>query len=188
MENELFEFGVKRAIHELLIELGEDPKREGLVDTPQRVARFWNEFLRYDPGNIQTSFENDKVDQMVVVEGIPFFSLCEHHLMPFWGKISIGYIADGTILGLSKMPRIVQKYAHKLQVQERLCNQIAKEMSNLLGHENVAVVGTAIHTCMVMRGIKSDGIMKTSVMLGVFREEPETRQEFFELLKSRGIG
>ncbi len=174
---------IKQSTKTLLCAIGEDPNREGLIDTPNRVARFWEEFIDYDPGNIKTSFVHNGLDQMVVVGDIPFFSLCEHHLLPFWGTLSIAYIANDKVLGLSKLPRIVQKYAHKLQLQEQLCNQIALELCTLLGHKNVAVVGTATHTCMVMRGIKSDGIMKTSVMWGMFRSEVETRAEFFTLLQ-----
>lgn len=167
----------------LLRAIGEDPHREGLKDTPGRVARFWEEFTVYDPGDIQTSFSHNGLDQMIVVGDIPFVSLCEHHLLPFWGTLSIAYIANDRVLGLSKLPRIVQKYAHRLQLQEQLCSQVARELCELLGHENVAVVGTATHTCMMMRGIKSDGVMKTSVMWGMFRTEGETRAEFFTLLQ-----
>jgi GTP cyclohydrolase I len=175
---------IAACVYDILEMIGENPKREGLTDTPDRVARFWKEFMEYDPGNIDTTFTvENSIDQMVVVGDIPFFSMCEHHLLPFWGKISVGYIARSKVVGLSKIPRIIQKHAHKLQLQEQLCQQVATELSELLGHNDVAIIGTAIHSCMVMRGIRSDGVMKTSVMWGAFRNEPETRSEFFTLLK-----
>lgn len=180
---EIQETVIEAATMQLLIAIGEDPTREGLKDTPGRVARFWDEFINYDPGNIDTQFAHNGFDQIVLVKDIPFYSLCEHHLLPFWGKISVAYITSGKVIGLSKIPRIVQKYAHGLQLQEQLCQQIADELVELLLHDNVAVIGSAIHTCMVMRGIKSDGVMKTSVMWGKFREEPETRSELFALLR-----
>jgi len=169
-------------IEALLIEIGEDPKRDGLIDTPKRVAKYWKEFIEYEPGKIETTFESVNADQMVIVKGIKVWSLCEHHLMPFNSEISIGYITSDKVLGLSKFARIAHKHAHKLQLQEKLVQDIADEIQTLVGTEDVAVFGKGEHLCMVSRGIKTDGSMITSVMQGVFRDEPETRMEFLNLI------
>ena len=169
-------------IEALLIEIGEDPKRDGLIDTPKRVAKYWKEFIEYEPGKIETTFESVNADQMVIVKGIKVWSLCEHHLMPFNSEISIGYITSDKVLGLSKFARIAHKHAHKLQLQEKLVKDIADEIQTLVGTEDVAVFGKGEHLCMVSRGIKTDGSMITSVMQGGFRDEPETRMEFLNLI------
>lgn len=168
------------AIRDLLYAIGEDPDRPGLVDTPRRSANFWSELIDYDPGNTETTFESVTVDQMVVVSGIRVWSLCEHHLLPFWCDISIGYIARERVLGLSKFARIAHQYAHGLQIQERLVHQIAGEVKRIANTEDVAVRASGVHLCMVMRGIKTEGVMTSSVLYGSFRHDP-TRHEFLEI-------
>src|SRR6266568_6742040 len=167
---------------ELLVALGEDPDREGLRDTPRRWADAWREFIEYDPGTLDTVFDSASVDQMVTVSGIRISSLCEHHLMPFTCEVAIGYIAEGKVLGLSKFARIAHKFAHRLQLQEQLGQQIADEISRITGTEDVAVVIKGEHTCMSVRGIRTPGLMTTSVTRGVFRAEFETRMEFLRLI------
>ena len=174
---------VEQIIVELLTEIGEDPKREGLLETPKRVAKFWNEFINYEPGKIETTFEAVKADQMVIVKNIKVWSLCEHHLMPFSSTVSIGYITRKKVLGLSKFARIAHKHAHGLQLQEKLVQDIADELGSLVDTKDIAVFAEGTHLCMVARGIKTDGQMITSVMQGAFRKEPETRQEFLSLVK-----
>jgi GTP cyclohydrolase I len=173
---------IQAAIDLLLKSIGEDPTREGLVDTPARVASFWKEFIDYDPGNIDVTFESVQVDQMVAVTGIRVWSLCEHHLLPFWCDLSIGYLTTGSVIGLSKMARIAHKHAHKLQIQERMVDQIAKELQELVS-DDVAVIGKGFHMCMAMRGIKTPATMVTSAMRGRFLTKPEVRAEFMELIK-----
>jgi len=166
----------------LLLAIGEDPTREGLRMTPNRFARWWKEFIDYDPGTIETTFafESFRTDQMVVCAGIPVFSLCEHHLLPFRCEISMAYIASEHVLGLSKFARIAHKYSHRLQVQERLVHQIADEITAITDARDVAVLARGEHLCMQMRGIKSDGLMSTSVMRGLFRST-DAREEFLTL-------
>jgi GTP cyclohydrolase I len=167
---------------ELLLAIGEDPEREGLLETPRRWADSWREFIEYDPGKTDTVFESSTADQMVTVSGMRVSSLCEHHLLPFWCDVAIGYIADGKVLGLSKFARIAHQFAHQLQLQERLGQQIADEVSRITGTENVAVVLKGEHLCMTTRGIRTPGTMTSSVMRGVFRDEYETRMEFLRLI------
>jgi GTP cyclohydrolase I len=169
-------------IEELLVQLGQ-PCREGLAETPQRVARFWKEFLEYDPGRIDVTFESTSVDQMIVVKGIRVYSLCEHHLLPITCDIDIGYISGPRVLGLSKLARIAHKHAHKLQLQERLTQEIANEVSATASTLDVAVVVTGVHMCMQMRGIKTPGKMITSEMRGRFKGPTHTRAEFLQLIK-----
>ena len=168
---------------ELLIALGEDPDREGLVDTPRRWADSWREFIEYDPGTIETTFSSKDSGQMVCVSGLRVSSLCEHHLLPFWCDVSIGYIPDKKILGLSKFARIAHKFAHQLQLQEQLGQQIADEISRITGTENVAVLLKGEHLCMTVRGIRTPGIMTSSVMRGVFRTKSEMRLEFLRMIE-----
>lgn len=167
---------------ELLLAIGEDPDREGLLETPRRWADSWREFIEYDPGTTDTVFATSSADQMVTVSGMRVSSLCEHHLLPFWCDVAIGYIADGKVLGLSKFARIAHQFAHQLQLQERLGQQIADEVSRITGTENVAVVLKGEHLCMTTRGIRTPGTMSSSVMRGVFRDEYETRMEFLRLI------
>ncbi len=169
------------AVRDLLQALGEDPDREGLQDTPRRVAAMWQEFIDYDPGRLDTAFAAQRTDQMVVVSGMRVWSMCEHHLLPFWCDVSIGYLARAKVLGLSKMGRIAHKHAHQLQLQERLVDGIATELQEVLGHEDVAVVATGEHLCMTMRGIATPHRMTSSSIHGAFREVA-ARAEFFSLV------
>lgn len=166
----------------LLEAIGEDPNRDGLLDTPQRYAKWWKEFIDYDAGKIETSFTLENNDEVVAVVGMKVWSLCEHHLLPFSATISVGYIPNEKVLGLSKFARIAHKHAHKPQVQERMVQEIADEIERVCGTSDIAVVADGEHSCMVMRGIKTQGNMRTSVMRGAFRAEPETRAEFLNLV------
>ena len=172
----------------LLEELGEDTTREGLVDTPRRVAdslRYLTEGYDLDPATIvgDALFSED-YDDMVVVRGVNFFSLCEHHLLPFFGQVHVAYLPKGKVVGLSKVPRIVDAFAHRLQLQERLTRQIAEALNEVLEPNGVAVVIQARHLCMEMRGVeKQDSDTLTSCMLGTFRDDSRTRSEFLELIR-----
>jgi len=176
------QLALERLCTKLLYEIGEDPLREGLKDTPARWARWWSEFIDYDPGNTESTFEAITTDQMVVVRGLRVWSLCEHHLLPFWSDVSVGYITRDHVLGLSKFARIAHQAAHKLQLQERMTHEIADKVQSLTGSDDVAVLCKGTHLCMVMRGIKTHGEMITSVTRGIFREDPRARAEFFSLL------
>lgn len=187
IENSLLETTIEgiayhcRGILELL---NQDLEDENLKGTPMRMARYLTEFLNYDPGNYETSFESITTDQLVMVRNIPFWSLCSHHLLLFRGKISVAYLTGEKVIGLSKIPRIVQKHAHKLQLQEKLAHDIADELENILDARGIAVIIKAEHSCMAARGIKSEGEMITSVLRGQFRTETAIRIEFFNLLNS----
>jgi GTP cyclohydrolase I len=164
-----------------LVAIGEDPNREGLLETPERCARFWKEFIEHDPGKLATSFTSVQHDQLVVVRGIEVWSLCEHHLVPFSCQLTVGYIADDVVVGLSKIVRMCEKAAHRLQLQERLVLQVADMLEDVVGG-NVGVVGTGQHLCMRMRGVKAHAAEAvTSVMRGVFLEKPEARAELLAL-------
>jgi len=168
---------------ELLLAIGEDPEREGLRETPRRWADAWREFIEYDPGTTETTFASVSSDQLVCVSCIRVASLCEHHLLPFWCDVSIGYIPNAKVLGLSKFARIAHQFAHRLQLQEQLGEQIADEISRITGTQNVAVVLKGEHYCMAARGIRSPARMTSSVMRGVFRTESQTRMEFLRLIE-----
>jgi GTP cyclohydrolase I len=168
---------------ELLLAIGEDPEREGLRETPRRWADAWREFIEYDPGTTETSFASVSSDQLVCVSGIRVASLCEHHLLPFGCDVSIGYIPNAKVLGLSKFARIAHQFAHRLQLQERLGEQIADEISRITGTQHVAVVLKGDHYCMAARGIRSPARMTSSVMRGVFRTESQIRMEFLRLIE-----
>lgn len=170
-----------RIAHELLVAIGENPEREGLADTPRRFADSWKEFIEYQPGNTETVFQSITADQMVVVSGLRVWSYCEHHLLPFWCDVSIGYIASEYVLGLSKFARIAHQFAHQLQLQERLVEQIANEVTRVAQTPDVAVIARGEHLCMVMRGVKTGGLMTSSVMRGVFFEDRMARSEFLKL-------
>lgn len=169
---------------ELLVALGEDPDRPGLRDTPRRFADSWREFLDYDPGRTGTAFESVTTDQMVIVSGIRVYSFCEHHLVPFWCDIAIGYVATDRVLGLSKFARVAHQCAHRLQVQERLTHQVADEIQRLTGSPDVAVLASGVHLCMAMRGIRTPATMTSSVVRGVFRDSESARAEFLSLARS----
>jgi GTP cyclohydrolase I len=171
----------------LLEELGEDTTREGLVDTPRRVAdslRHLTEGYGMDPAEIVgDALFTEQYDDMVVVRDVNFFSLCEHHLLPFFGRVHVAYLPNGKVVGLSKVPRIVDAFAHRLQLQERLTRQIAEALNDVLAPNGVAVVIEARHLCMEMRGVeKQDSDTVTSCMLGTFRADARTRSEFLALL------
>lgn len=182
-DNPTIQAHVQHLTRQLLKTIGEDPDRPGLSDTPARVARMWRDFITYDPGNHDTTFEMIEADQMVIVSPIRVWSMCEHHLLPFWADISIGYVADNRILGLSKFARIAQKHAHRLQVQERLVHDIAADIERVTRSTDIAVLAQGEHLCMSMRGIRAPAIMTSSVMRGVFRDKPEARAEFFSLVR-----
>jgi GTP cyclohydrolase IA len=175
---------------QILVELGEDPERQGLHKTPSRVAKsldFLTSGYRKDPHKVLTSALFDEVsDEMVVVRDIELYSLCEHHVLPFTGKAHIAYLPDGKIVGLSKIPRIVDVFARRLQVQERLTVQIANALQDALKPKGVAVVIEARHLCMMMRGVeKQNSFATTSCMLGWFKSDPKTRAEFLNLIGRR---
>ena len=175
---------VEEAVREILLEIGEDPGRQGLLGTPERVHRMYTELTagyHVDPDRLINNavFDVD-YSEMVVVKDIPFYSLCEHHLLPFFGTAAVGYIPRGRVVGLSKIPRIVEMYARRLQVQERLTQQIAEFLQERLQPQGVGVVLEATHLCAVMRGVRKPGtIMTTSSVLGLFRTRDRTRAEFF---------
>ncbi len=181
----------ERLVRELLAHLGEDPDREGLARTPHRVVdalRFLTEGYRQDLDDLfNDAFFSEDYDEMVVVRDIEFYSLCEHHLLPFFGKAHVAYLPRERIVGLSKIPRLVDHYARRLQVQERMTKEIAETMMERLAPLGVAVVVEARHLCMVMRGVeKQHSHMTTSSMLGAFRDEQSTRLEFMNLIAPRG--
>ena len=172
----------------MLAELGEDPSREGLLDTPKRVEKALAFLTSGYAADVEATLNNAlfSVDynEMVIVRDIDFYSLCEHHLLPFFGKCHVAYIPQGRVLGLSKIPRLVDIFARRLQIQERLTNQIAETVREKVDPLGVAVVMEATHLCMAMRGVeKQNSVATTSAMLGVFREDARTRMEFLELIK-----
>ena len=178
---------VENAVKEILKEIGENPKRDGLIDTPNRVMKLYKELTRgynEEPDDVV----NDAIykldyDEMVIVKDIEYYSLCEHHILPFFGKCHVAYIPKGRVIGLSKIPRIVDVYARRLQVQERMTVQIANYLNEKVKPKGVAVVVNGFHLCMAMRGImKADANMLTSSMLGAFRNDERTRLEFLSLI------
>ena len=177
-------------VETLLEQLGEDPKREGLLKTPERVARSMRFLTQGYQENLDEvvngAIFHEPCDEMVVVKDIEFYSMCEHHLLPFYGRMHIAYIPDGRVIGLSKLPRITEMYARRLQVQERLTNQVAEAVSRVLKPKGVAVISEAAHLCMMMRGVaKQASTATTSCMLGAFREDPRTRSEILSLLQQQ---
>jgi len=179
--------GLPRLVERLLRELGEDPKREGLVETPDRVARsmrFLTEGYGMDARDaVGDALFEENYDQIVVVRDVPFYSLCEHHLLPFFGVVHIAYAPQGRVVGLSKIPRLVDVYAHRLQLQERMTRQIAEGLEEVTRPGGVAVVIEARHLCMEMRGVEKGGQTVTSCMLGCFRDDARTRGEFLQLIR-----
>jgi GTP cyclohydrolase I len=184
---------VEEAVRQILVEIGEDPDRPGLVGTPERVHRMYTELTagyQVDPERLVNDaiFDVD-YSEMVVVKDIPFYSLCEHHLLPFFGSAGVAYIPRGRVLGLSKIPRVVEMYGRRLQVQERLTQQIADFLMERLDPKGVGVVIEATHLCAVMRGVRKPGtVMTTSAVLGLFRANDKTRAEFFAHLERRPPG
>jgi len=175
-------------IKQLLAGLGEDPAREGLRDTPKRVEQSLRFLTSGYAADVDATLNNAlftvDYNEMVIVKDIDFYSLCEHHMLPFFGKCHIAYIPNGKVVGLSKIPRLVDIYAHRLQVQERLTNQIANTLLEKINPLGVAVVTEATHLCMAMRGVeKQNSVAVTSAMLGAFRADARTRSEFLNLIK-----
>ncbi|TMB53572.1 MAG: GTP cyclohydrolase I FolE [Chloroflexi bacterium] len=178
---------IEEAIRTLLAEIGEDPERAGLTGTPARVSRMYDELTsgyRTDPDAlINGACYQVEYDEMVVVREIEFYSLCEHHLLPFFGRAHVGYLPRGTVIGLSKIPRIVEMYAKRLQLQERMTTQVAEFLMERLGAKGVGCVVEASHLCTMMRGVKKEEArMVTSSMLGTFRRDGRTRNEFLRLI------
>jgi len=182
--------GIEPLIEGVLKEIGEDPSRDGLLRTPSRVAkamRFFTEGYHQDPAEILNNamFTVD-YDEMVIVKDIDFYSLCEHHLLPFFGRIHVAYIPNGKVVGLSKIPRVAEMFARRLQVQERLTMQIAETLETVLQPKGVAVVIQSIHLCMMMRGIESPNASAiTSSIRGEFERDSKTRAEFMDLIGRR---
>jgi len=189
-ESEIDVEGVESAIKQLLDAVGENSNREGLLKTPERVARMYHELLsgyRQDPiALVNDALFDVNYDEMVLVRDIEFYSLCEHHMLPFIGRAHVAYLPKGRVIGLSKIPRLVDLFAHRFQVQERMTRQIAEFLDELLHPLGVAVVVEGLHLCATMRGVKKhDARMTTSSMFGLFRKSIATRQEFLENI-SRG--
>jgi GTP cyclohydrolase I len=179
--------GIEGAVRQILIEIGEDPDREGLLRTPERMHRMWLELTcgySVDPDRLINGAVFDVgYSEMVVIKGIPFYSLCEHHMLPFFGTASVGYLPRGRVIGLSKIPRVVEMFARRLQVQERMTQQIADFLQHRLNPYGVGVVIEAEHLCLAMRGVQKGGAtMVTSSVLGTFRSTKETRDEFMSHL------
>ena len=173
--------------NKLLEEIGEDPKREGIIKTPLRVAKAWKFFSNGYKQNlddiINNAIFNEDSKDMVVVRDVEFFSLCEHHLLPFFGKAHVAYIPDGKVIGLSKIPRIIDMFSRRLQVQERMTRQISETVKDVLEPVGVAVIMEGQHMCMQMRGVeKQSSLATTSSMLGKFRESDRTRAEFLSII------
>ena len=181
---------IKSLISQLLIEINEAPNREGLIKTPLRVARSWDFITTGYHVDVKEIINNaifhEKYDEMVTVLDIDYFSMCEHHLLPFFGKAQIGYIPDGKVIGLSKLPRIVEVFSRRLQLQERLTQQIAECINDSISPKGVAVILDGQHMCMQMRGVqKQNSFTTTSYMLGLFREDSRTRKEFLHMIPNK---
>lgn len=181
---------MENLIREILVKIGENPEREGLRRTPLRVEKAY-EFLTSGYNQdvkevINDALFNEKYDEMVIVKDIEVYSLCEHHMLPFYGKCHVAYMPNGKVIGLSKIPRIVDVFAKRLQVQERLTTQIAETLMEFLNPQGVGVVIEARHLCMMMRGVeKQNTVVSTSALLGVFRDNQATRDEFIHLIKAQ---
>lgn len=181
---------LKEEFRRIIEKAGEDPKREGLLKTPERASKAFSYFTSGYEQNINEivngAIYHEKSNNMVVLKDVEFYSLCEHHLLPFFGKCHIGYIPNGKIIGLSKLPRIIDMYSRRLQVQERLAAQIADAINNLLKPKGVAVVMDAVHLCMMMRGVeKQNSRTVTSSVLGSFAKDNKTREEFLRLIEKK---
>jgi GTP cyclohydrolase I len=177
-------------VREMLVRLGEDPDREGLLNTPSRVQRAMQHLTRgynEDPETmLRSALFTVDYDEMVIVKDIEMFSLCEHHMLPFFGKVHVAYIPNGKVIGLSKLPRLVEVFSRRLQVQERLTTQIAETIQRVIQPHGVGVVIEARHLCMMMRGVeKQHSAAVTSAMFGCFRDEQETRNEFLALIRNK---
>ncbi len=184
-DSEINHADIKESVTKMLLAFGEDPKRDGLLKTPERVSKMYDELLagyRTDPVKlVNDALFEVEYDEMVIIRDIEFYSLCEHHMLPFVGRAHVAYIPNGKVIGLSKIPRIVDLFARRLQVQERMTNQIGRFLDELLHPQGVAVVVEALHLCSMIRGVKKhDSRMTTSQMLGSFRENLNTRMEFLD--------
>src|SRR5580658_9202200 len=179
---------IERAVREILLALGEDPNREGLVKTPNRVARAYAEILgglKENPRRHLRTVFHERYDEVVLLRDIEFHSLCEHHLMPFTGRAHVAYLPDGKVVGLSKLARLVETFARRPQVQERLTTQIADALMEELSPIGAACVIEAVHTCMTLRGVRKPGsVMATSALRGIFKENPSSRAEVLGLMES----
>jgi len=179
----------KKLIRAFIKHIGEDPDREGLKDTPKRVVALYEKFFggyRRKPEDVLTVFSDELYDEMIVVKNIEFYSMCEHHILPFFGRAHVGYIPDGKIIGLSKIPRLVEMYARRLQNQERLTSEIAKALFSILKPKGVGVILEAQHFCMMARGVeKQHSEVTTSSLLGLFKRDLNTRNEFLTFIKTR---
>jgi GTP cyclohydrolase IA len=180
-------------VREMLVRLGEDPQREGLVRTPERVQKAFQFLTRgynEDPeALLKNALFTVNYDEMVIVKDVEMFSLCEHHMLPFFGKVHVAYIPNGKVIGLSKIPRLIELFSRRLQIQERLTTQIAETIQKVIQPQGVGVVIEARHLCMMMRGVeKQHSAAVTSSMLGCFRDEQETRTEFLSLIRQRPNG
>lgn len=181
---------IQELVRELLIEIGEDPDREGLLRTPERVAKAYTQIFRGYTTDVCEVINNaiftQDINNMVLCRDIELYSMCEHHMLPFYGKCHIGYISHGKVIGVSKLARIVDCFARRLQIQERMTHQIAREVKNAVDAEGVGVVIEAKHLCMMMRGVeKQNSVMMTSSVLGSFHESEATRMEFLSLIGKR---
>ena len=180
-------------VREMIVRLGEDPTREGLERTPLRVHRAYEHLLKGYKEDAEAMLKNAlftvNYDEMVIVKDVEMFSLCEHHMLPFFGKVHVAYIPNGKVIGLSKIPRLIEIFSRRLQIQERLTTQIAETIQKAIEPQGVGVVIEARHLCMMMRGVeKQHSAAVTSSMLGCFREEQETRTEFLSLIRNRANG
>jgi GTP cyclohydrolase IA len=180
-------------VREMLVRLGEDPQREGLVRTPERVQKafqFLTKGYNEDPeAMLKKALFTVTYDEMVIVKDVEMFSQCEHHMLPFFGKVHVAYIPNGKVIGLSKIPRLIEIFSRRLQIQERLTTQIAETIQKVIQPQGVGVVIEARHLCMMMRGVeKQHSAAVTSSMLGCFRDEQETRTEFLSLIRQRPNG
>ena len=177
---------------ELLVRLGEDPERDGLVKTPERVERAMEFLTRGYRQTVEDVLHNAlfsvDYDEMVIVRDVEFYSMCEHHLLPFFGKVHIAYVPQGRVIGLSKLPRLVDVFARRLQVQERLTQQIARAITEAIAPQGVGIIMEAQHLCMMMRGVeKQQSLTTTSAMLGAFKTQMQTRSEFLSLIRRPGV-
>ena len=183
---------IERAVREILLAIGEDPEREGLLNTPSRVARSYNELmagLKTEPREHLKTVFHERYDEVVLLRDIEFHSMCEHHLLPFTGRAHIAYLPNGKVVGLSKLARLVEGYARRPQVQERLTTQIADALMEELNPVGAACIIEAVHTCMTIRGAKKPGsVMVTSALRGIFKENPASRAEILALMYARGGG
>lgn len=190
--NDIAKHNIQDLISKLLVEIGEDPDREGLVRTPERVAKAWEYLARGYELSLEeivggACFE-EQYDEMVTVKEIDFFSMCEHHLLPFFGKAHVGYIPNGRVIGLSKIPRIVEMFARRLQVQERMTQQIANALMEILKPKGVGVVIEGVHMCMQMRGVeKQNSYASTSHLVGEFKTNQKTREEFMRVISLKRL-